>query len=215
MIFHPNEYAVVTINANRVGTCGTDIGVGDCVPSTCLSFDGTDVTADARTGALVMSFSISSDVNPICGADADAMRATATLVVTLSDEATPTAAPSTTTPLPGPTIATVSTFVGLASSLRRKNITNVEGVIEFESQVDLAGTTQRIHGGAIFDGAATTRLFHLENMDLTLNDITLRNGRVFFFLGAVSLPGRVPSSFGGQWSRIASPLREVDSIWTA
>ena len=111
-----SEYVVIAINGADVGTCGEDFI--DCVKATCPSFNGTDVTAAARTGALTISFATSprvsdvdylgTGVDPICGVEDYAMRAEAVLVVTLSETMMPTPIP-TPLPTPIPTVTLVPT----------------------------------------------------------------------------------------------------------
>ena len=103
----PGEYAEIEVNGADFGTCGEDFD--DYFAATCPSLNGTDVTAAARTGLLVISFATTAAVEPFCGTDAHALEADVMLVVELSETTYPTPipstslAPTTVSPSPAPT----------------------------------------------------------------------------------------------------------------
>ena len=91
-----NEFVEIEINGADFGICGT---TDDCVKARCSSFDTARITAEARKGALEISFSGSPSVDAICDpkdADVYAFRVNAALVLEFHEE--------TDKPTPVPTI---------------------------------------------------------------------------------------------------------------
>ena len=94
----------------------------------------------------------------------------------------PTHNPSTSSPSVkfAPSMTVLTTFTLLQSALERATtrIQEVEGVLLFQSRLDVVSAKQSIVGvtNAALDGGTATSLFRLENTTLQLEDITLQNG---------------------------------------
>jgi len=183
----PYKVAAIKINGAYAGTCGNHLEKISCgLPSRCSNFDERDVAAAARSGSLTLSFSIDFLFATRCigyPGWSYFMKIEATLVIKLSETKFPThpptisSAPSVTLV---PTMTTLTTFVDLQSSLAEATIqVVVEGVILFETRLDLVSKNQSIVGlnHAALDGGLATVLFSLTDTTLSFEDMTIRHGR--------------------------------------